>query len=339
MHNNNFNFLRLVGAILVIFSHSFYITGEDALESVNLLTHNQFEASAFGLCIFFFISGFFVTKSAIDSETVLLFLKKRFLRIFPALITLVVLSVFVMGPIITQLTVKEYFLNVETWKYLTTISGFKIQMNLPGVFTDNHFNVNSVNTSLWTISLELKLYVSLIILVTLLRNKKVLKYAMLSLLLTCYTVLAFKTTMDYVITINLVSVFCLGSFVYLAELNKKQVWISLLTISIAYVFLKLTNPSHFNPAFLLLPVLSLPVFLIGFSQKIKLRINHDISYGIYIFAFPIQQIIYQIADYNISTFPLFFFTLLITIPLAFASWIFIEKPCIQLKHKKLPLFG
>jgi peptidoglycan/LPS O-acetylase OafA/YrhL len=104
IHNNNFNFLRLVGAALVIFSHCYYVTGKSMTEPVNLIMGGRLEASGFGLCIFFFISGFFVTKSACNTKSISLFVRKRIFRIYPALILVVFLSVFILGPFFTNLS-------------------------------------------------------------------------------------------------------------------------------------------------------------------------------------------------------------------------------------------
>ncbi|MES2431795.1 MAG: acyltransferase [Bacteroidota bacterium] len=333
MHNNNFNFLRLLGALLVIFSHSFYITGQDIFEPINLITRKQFEGSAFGLCIFFFISGFFVTKSGFNSSSILSFLKKRILRIYPALIIVVLLSVFIAGPALTTLSIKTYFLHADTWKYLTTISGFRIRMDLPGVFNEAAYHLHNFNVSLWTIALELCLYVSLACLLIILKNKKIFTVATLIIVLSIFVILALKTTEQYVISLNLTAVFYLGAFVASSELNKKQVLLSFFTVTTTYIILK-TIKTPINPAFLLLPVLAFPIYLIGFFDKIKLRFNTDISYGLYIFAFPIGQIIYKILGYTSSSYTIFFLTILVTIPIALASWFLIEKPCIQLKHKK-----
>ncbi|UEG49014.1 acyltransferase [Ferruginibacter lapsinanis] len=338
MYNNNFNFLRLLGAILVIFSHSFYVAGEVYNEPVNAITNGQFEASAFGLSIFFFISGLLVTKSALDSRNVIVFLRKRIYRIYPALVALVLISVFIIGPIFTQLSVFDYFANSDTWKYLYTMTGFRIRMNLPGVFTDNFYNTHSFNASLWSIEVELFLYLSLALFLFLgmLKRKKLFAYIAALVMIICILLLAFKPNTDGNLHrhLNLICIFYLGCFVAVVKLNQQQVLLILFSSAAAYMLFRLINLPNFDPSFLLLPLLSLPVYLFGFSNLIKLWIKKDLSYGLYIFAFPVQQMLFKISSFPISAYGLFYLTLLITTGLAMASWAYIEKPFILMKNKK-----
>lgn len=324
--------------MLVIFSHSFYVTGEVYNEPVSAFTNGQFEASAFGLSIFFFISGLLVTKSALDSRNVFVFLRKRIYRIYPALIALVLISVFVIGPIFTQLSVFDYFANADTWKYLYTMTGFRIRMNLPGVFSDKLYTTHSFNASLWSIQIELFLYLSLAIFLFfgILKRKKLFSYVAVVVMITCIIILAFKTNMpvNYIRNFNLIFVFYLGSFVAITKPTHKQVFMILASSTGAYIILKIVNFQNFDPSFLLLPLISLPVYVVGFFNKIKIWIKKDLSYGLYIFAFPVQQMLLKISSFPISAYTLFYMTLLITTGLAMASWVFIEKPFIMMKNKK-----
>jgi peptidoglycan/LPS O-acetylase OafA/YrhL len=165
LNKNNFNFLRLAGACLVIFSHCYDIIGKSGSEPIENFLQSKLAASGIGLCIFFFISGYFVSKSAVETKGVFYFLKKRIYRIYPALIIIVLLTVFVLGPIFSTLKISAYFLQPDTWKYLYTISGIRIRAILPGVFTGEHFFSNGVNASIWTISWEIILYIFLALLI------------------------------------------------------------------------------------------------------------------------------------------------------------------------------
>jgi peptidoglycan/LPS O-acetylase OafA/YrhL len=69
----------------------------------------------------------------------------------------------------------------------------------------------------------------------------------------------------------------------------------------------------------------------GFDRRM------DLSYGLYIYAFPVQQLL---AMYGINAFgftPYFLSALLIASVLAATSWFTIEKPSLSLKHLALPL--
>src|SRR6266436_7051048 len=102
---NNFDALRLLAAISVIFSHSFLIAeGTQNNEPLILLTGNQSILGLAGVFVFFAISGFLVTQSFEQTANPLNFLAKRALRIFPGLFTVTLLSAFVLGPLVTNLS-------------------------------------------------------------------------------------------------------------------------------------------------------------------------------------------------------------------------------------------
>ena len=96
--NNNFDALRLVAAIAVIFSHSFLIAeGTDAHEPLIWLSGRQCILGLCGVFVFFAISGFLVTESYERTVSPLDYLAKRALRIFPGLFVAVTISAFLLG--------------------------------------------------------------------------------------------------------------------------------------------------------------------------------------------------------------------------------------------------
>lgn len=332
-HKNNFNFLRLSGALLVIFSHSFDITGKEDIEPVKNLLRGQTAASGIGLTIFFFISGYFITKSAYVTKNALQFIQKRFFRIYPALLLTVLLTVFVIGPIFTRFTLSQYFTTTDTWKYLYTATGIRIRHVLPGVFTEQSFFINGVNASLWTISLEIMLYISIIFFYILHISKRGMALIAGSVIIICTVLTSANIITDffYIKYINLSGIFFLGSFFYSSSLNKKQeLLLLLLTITIYILLLSF----EMNAGFLFFLIIGIVTYFLGNSNTLKIYLNNDISYGTYLFAFPIQQAIFRMTNFNTSIILLLIFSLSIIIPAAFLSWLFIEKPCILMNKKR-----
>src|SRR5437868_2561100 len=116
---NNFDALRLWAAISVIFSHSFLIAeGTQNNEPLILLTGNQAILGLAGVFVFFAISGYLVTQSFEQTARPLHFLAKRALRIFPGLFVATVLSVFILGPIVTDLPLSAYLGRAEPYQYV-----------------------------------------------------------------------------------------------------------------------------------------------------------------------------------------------------------------------------
>src|SRR5476651_1337833 len=97
---NNFDFLRLALAVLVIFSHSFPLgVGSETHELLRVLTHGQMTLGAFAVDLFFVMSGFLIAGSAERSRSVGSFLKKRVTRIYPAFIVSAALMALVVLPL------------------------------------------------------------------------------------------------------------------------------------------------------------------------------------------------------------------------------------------------
>lgn len=151
---NNFDFLRVVAAYLVIGSHQYALLGHPEPRPLPFATWGTV-----GVYIFFVISGFLVAKSWRDDPNIWRFGVRRLLRIWPALTAVTVLTVLVLGPVATSLSAGGYFAHPATWTYLGNIAFF-IQYQLPGVFSLNPGG-SAVNGSLWTIPVEVGCYLAL----------------------------------------------------------------------------------------------------------------------------------------------------------------------------------
>lgn len=151
--NNNFDLLRFIGAALVLFGHSFVFLGRPEPLAFGWLPYGPL-----GVYMFFTISGFLIVKSWNYDPCWYRFLARRALRIFPALAVCILLTLFVLGPALTTVSLTDYFRNPATYLYLLNVILLPIY-SLPGVFADNTFP-NAVNGSLWSLPLEFALYLS-----------------------------------------------------------------------------------------------------------------------------------------------------------------------------------
>lgn len=156
--NNNLNFIRFIAAIMVIFAHSFPLSlGESSFYPLGRLSKGQISLGGVSVCIFFFYSGFFLNRSVNKGNSAFLFFKARCLRILPSLTVVVLLCTFVLGPCITEYQLTDYYTCPQTYEYLLN-SVFILKHNLPGVFEQNIYNA-TVNGSLWTLPVEFICYI------------------------------------------------------------------------------------------------------------------------------------------------------------------------------------
>ena len=152
--DNNFDAVRLIAALAVVVGHAWPLTGlshPPRLGGIPIFTLAVF--------VFFSLSGYLVATSWRRDPRVLPFLARRASRIFPALIVVIVLTTFLIGPFATRLAVNDYFASSQTWTYLTNVS-LVASYDLPGVFAANPRPV--VNGALWTLGPEFLCYLGVV---------------------------------------------------------------------------------------------------------------------------------------------------------------------------------
>jgi peptidoglycan/LPS O-acetylase OafA/YrhL len=330
--------LRLVAALLVIFGHSFVLLPGiptpffDPLQW--LLPHTQSHLA--GVMMFFVISGFLITMSFDRRPHVLRFIAARLLRIWPALAVCVVVTAYVLGPIVTTATLHDYF-HVSgpfgtPWLFTrTNASLLGVFPFLPGVFPDNpvaHF----VNASLWTIPVEASMYFCVLIggVVGAYRFPRLTTLAIAAIFgwlvvwpMATDTVHAVGTSF---FALQLMGFFGAGAIAYLW---RRRVRISsgiMLAIFALALVMRMSSHAWWPLA------LAIGYFVLWFAYVPRVpKIPHDwdLSYGTYLYAFPVQQALIMLGVRN--PLVLFATAVPIVLVLASASWHWIEKPCIRLK--------
>lgn len=334
---NNFLLLRLVSAIAVLFDHSFLLLDKS---SQIYPVPRYLDASALGVWSFFFISGFLVTRSWFMRKSLFLFTASRFLRILPALWLTLLVTVFVLGPSMTTLSLNDYLTRPETWNYLWHNSFLQVEKTLPQVFSGR-----DVNGSLWTLPYEFQLYVLVGLLgwLVALSNKVALSnwrqcgYELLALLAIAWLFanpkqgLFLPVVLDY-LTLPLFASFAAGAVAYFLK-DRIPLRLDLALILLIYLSTMPTTGVS-RTAFLcgwwyLLLIFAFYPFphLLRCTRALK---DRDLSYGIYLSAFPIQEIF--IHQGTRDPWHLLGLSLACSIAWAAASWHCVEKPCIGLKR-------
>lgn len=160
MRQNNFDFLRLICALLVVVSHSWDLSGHSATEPLLLLTGRRLVCSAIGLCGFFTISGYLIYNSLVNSKSVGIYIEKRFLRIFPGLAVCLLVTIFACYWVYDG--VDNYWTKSGTWNYLwCNLTLYDLHDAIPGIFENNPYPA-SVNGSIWTLCYEFTMYLLII---------------------------------------------------------------------------------------------------------------------------------------------------------------------------------
>jgi peptidoglycan/LPS O-acetylase OafA/YrhL len=146
----NFDFLRLLAATFVVYGHSYPLTGRVSPSFCG----NGF--GSLGVKIFFSISGYMIASSWLHDPHFGRFWLRRALRILPALTVVVLLSVVVLGPLLTNLPLSIYLYSPQTFYYFYNLVLY-INYDLPGVFDQNIFP-HAVNGNLWSLPAEVFMY-------------------------------------------------------------------------------------------------------------------------------------------------------------------------------------
>ncbi|MGO9420166.1 acyltransferase family protein [Roseiarcus sp.] len=333
--DNNFGALRLFFACLVIFPHSpSILTGNREFEP-------HFGPATFGEIAvdgFFLISGFLITKSFVRSVSVVDYFKKRVLRIYPGFVVNILLCTFVLAPLVgAGLSVFQFPNVVQTLLRLLLLSLAK----LPGVFPG--MPMPSVNGSAWTIPYEFRCYI-LVAALGLTGAYARLRVGILIAALACLIVSAPNFLPDgsgalYVVfggpfqTVHLTGIFMVGMLFYLYQ--DRVVYNGRIALAAAALLIA----SAFVPAVTEFALATCGGYLIFWfalhSRVLRISIfanETDLSYGIYLYAWPIQITIAYLSR-SITALTLSFLALVISAVFAYFSWTLIEKPALGLAHR------
>jgi peptidoglycan/LPS O-acetylase OafA/YrhL len=156
-----FDVIRIAAALMVVFSHAFTTTGRHEPQPIQFGHSLGVTWGHIGVAIFFTTSGYLVAESWRRQPEGAWFLVKRAMRIWPAFLVTIALSVFVVGPIATDWSLRSYFTSSQSWGYLFHNAVMSpITFRLPGVF--RHQPLNGVNGSLWTLPYEIGAYLALL---------------------------------------------------------------------------------------------------------------------------------------------------------------------------------
>jgi len=332
---NGLNLIRLALAISVILWHSFPITGRDV--------DSPFLAQLMGkvgVDGFFAISGYLIYSSWDRNPNVKSFLWARVLRIYPAFLVCLIVTAFVLAPIGLILQGSDpgaIFARSEAFKYIgSNIFLWPLGATLPGTPTDVPLP-NVWNGSLWTLSWEFLCYLALLGL----GLTKALNIRWLPLVLFIAVAVVTGTVAVMKIDVWVLTNGLRFSLMFLAGMviyrYRNSLPVSPLFVGGTVV---VTLLAMLLPDYRIVAAIPLAYALVGAATYIRaprLQLHTDISYGMYIYGFPVQQVL---ALAGLIFLPVGIFWLLataITAVLAFGSWMLIERKALKMKRRTLPI--
>ncbi len=329
---NNIQLLRLLAATFVVLFHSYALTGRWTSEPLWKWAP-ELNFGVLGVKCFFVLSGFLVTQSWLARRDVKGFVAARTLRIYPALIAATLFTILLAGAS-SALSWGAFFAHAQTWDYAWRVAlGWDMVYRLPGAFPTNPFP-HDVNGSLWTLPIELRLYVALLLagIAGVLARRTAWLAALLALMaLFIIRPDWFPLAPNDRVVRELALLFALGS---LACAWREAIPLSLSGLALV-VALVAWNPWHLMRADLFAPLLAYAVLVCAYHPRLQwpwFRRMGDYSYGVYVYSFPLQQTLMQRVP-DLEPAGLFLLSLPLSIGVAFISWHALEQPALRLKSR------
>jgi peptidoglycan/LPS O-acetylase OafA/YrhL len=341
--NTGFAWLRLAGATTVVIDHSSPLVHPERLTIFPAVWHAS--PGYVALMGFFAMSGFQISDSWQRDPSWWRFSARRLLRILPPLVFVLMVTVFVIGPLVTTWSMHDYWSARQTWRYLvgTTVL-FLLQHRLPGVFEDNPYPW-SVNGALWTLPMEVVGY-GIVLVVGLLIAFGVTRLVLFPLLAGLLVLDGtFQATFGYGGNAGSLLQVPIGSlvsfmvpFVLGVILHTYRGRIPLRPWA-ALVLFGAWLAAHSTPADRFLLAVAAAYGAIVLAHHWPKRLERDGrwvygSYGMYIWAFPIQQLIIAagVRDQWVL--------MTCAVPAAYLSgllsWCFVEEPTQRLRRYLRP---
>lgn len=295
-HHNNFNALRLFAAIAVIFYHAYLLQGVPG-HADPFTAFTGIKLGWVAVNLFFVVSGYLLTQSLYKNADALRFIVNRAVRIFPGLAVCLVATTILLGLFASTLSIADFFTSRQTWAYLVkTLTLIQVRgQSLPGVFVDNPHTAN-VNGSLWTLVWEVICYVLLLLAsVSGLLKRPVARYALPALLAlallfpvarAAYPELLARESIDLFHRLGFA--FLLGTIAAVCALRAgATAFLACLAVAILLhdtIYGAMAATTAIAAGALWLGNAHIPAIA-------ALQRTPDYSYGLYIYAFPIQQLL------------------------------------------------
>ncbi|MDR2333493.1 MAG: acyltransferase [Burkholderiaceae bacterium] len=331
-HANQFDKIRILAALGVIFSHHFNLAGMQGPFWLENRWLNWAFMGGVSVMVFLTISGYLITLSWYRKPRLAPYLWSRFLRIWPGMLGSVLICIFVLGLVFTNLPAKEFLGHDATRQFLLyNLSLFRDYADLPGVFMNQPYK-QVMNGVYWTIPMEFMCYLIL----AALGVAGVMRHKWLATTLAAIYIATFLVFGNYDFTgkihhwIEYPAYFAAGSLIavhneWFMRNGKRLVMVLAPLLLIAYFL----TPYQATVRIFLMPLLVVFIGNLPATENWFTRMG-DPSYGIYLYGFPLAQSV-------IAVFPQlnFWFSMGLSMTLAiiagYLSWNLLESRALRLK--------
>lgn len=323
----------------MIVSHSYPVVGLE--EPAAWLDPSGKAWGHFGILVFFSISGYLIAQSWERSSSAGRYWLKRGLRILPGLAVATAATAWVLGPVVTSWSLRFYFTEPSTWLYPLVKTSMFIPGNVdpPGLFLDQPSQ--EVNASLWTLPIEVACYAGLVVLA----KARLLRLPALCSLVVGAALVGNHRLLDIVRpglasgaieflagVLILAAAFFTGTVLYLMRDRVRlrpdiAFGVLVLALLLGQTSLGPTAAALLIPYVVLTAGFALPVIPTGILGR------WDLSYGTYVFAFPVQQTVQHYTDTG-SAWVVTGLSVIIVLPLAAASWVLVESRALGFAHRR-----
>lgn len=345
--HNAYDDVRFILAVAVLYVHSYGLLGKSTW--LGIFTHRQVDVSIFAVYGFFVLSGFFMIQSLERNPSLISYSKHRFARILPAFWLSLGLSAFVLAPLLLEnLAVFSYhpgsplhfFIHAGSfhiWEYSWGISGMFPNNPIP----------EGINGSMWTLKHEVALYFALPLMLFIFgkSDRVIILITVFFTILNLYCIYSNNqlklfnlpeyawviSSGQYPFFVAFANYFFIGVCCYRF---RHHLYFSLLYfIPLAALFIIAASKGHMKTLFIL--VVPYTVLFLGALLKQKWIARYgDYSYGMYIYAFPIQQLlIHLFGKDHLTPIALFIYSFLLTLILSICSWHLLEHPILKRVRK------
>ncbi|MBY6437554.1 acyltransferase [Rhodococcus kroppenstedtii] len=324
--NNSLNALRLALAVTVVVSHTWPLGGYGPDPRLGDRTLGSIAVAGF-----FAISGYLITMSRMSGRSTASFYRARVLRIYPGFLAAMVMVAAFFGPLYSTTTDSGPYDLSSAVAYVVRNSLLYIrQWGIDGTLETAPYPV-TWNGSAWTLFFEFVCYVAIGVAVSMVPERALPAAVGVGGLVACViSGLAVHTGMsiqpDLVFLCSVSSFFAAGSLLFLyrdrCRLHPVGAFISAL-VCVASAAVGLFG--------VLAPVpLAYLVMYLGAALPLRrLGRTHDLSYGIYIYAFPVQQMVTTLGR-GMPLLAHFAISLAVTTVFAVGSWFLVERPSLRL---------